>query len=149
MDAPTDEKFPNGSLLKRLEGSKITINSHTFHLKSILSEYVEVCFCERRAEFQAEDNPPLPDQPPTVHHRAIQLFNNESNTFKDLSPSGHTAAYITHAEMTQDENYEYPGGYLNVLALGWYPDVDFDEAILDIPRTEMEGIKRQFVEMFS
>lgn len=47
----------------------------------------------------------------------LRHFQEEWQAYKNASQSGYTPDYIAHANLTQDDRYEYPGGHLGVLVV--------------------------------
>lgn len=47
----------------------------------------------------------------------LRVFHEDCQAYKAASHSGYTPNYITHAVLTQDDRYEYPGGQLGVLVV--------------------------------
>ncbi|EAW09334.1 uncharacterized protein ACLA_035370 [Aspergillus clavatus NRRL 1] len=159
-----DKNFPGGSVLRKLQGTTWDVGDHAVLLQEIVLEHYDYGFAQRKAMFEAElvgEKKPVfvtiwvqsdpfqkgPDPRNELKHRALELFQYECDVWEALSGSGHTPDFFGAAELVQDSTFEYPGGYLHLIAQGRYPFVGLEEAYEWLYESNLPFIEKQLRDM--
>ncbi|RMJ27569.1 hypothetical protein PHISP_01557 [Aspergillus sp. HF37] len=166
MENVTDDPFPHGTVLKKFEGTIYELGDKQFRSTSIQKEQLEVMGIARRdATFDAENvktGEPVvlklradPSESSIESYRTMtrRTFREEVHRFQQGSfSSGYTPDYIAHAELHQDDRYEYPAGFLGALVLSKNPrrtdNIASAMSAGEIRREDLGLLARRCEEMF-
>ncbi|KAL1968235.1 hypothetical protein VTN77DRAFT_2070 [Rasamsonia byssochlamydoides] len=151
---------PGSATLKKLENTSITINSQSFRLTRHIAERYHEALHERKVFFEGlrvasgdpavvklrvQLNPALVERPrdrPVKIDWAKDVFCKEYRALQDCEDIGFTPLFYGSEELRQGWEYEFPGGYLNVIAMLRVPgSVTLD--MEDLTENEQLLIKRQ------
>ncbi|EAU35494.1 predicted protein [Aspergillus terreus NIH2624] len=145
-------------VLKKLEGTELTAGANVYHLDTLVSEKRDDQFAERRAVFYATrgtDNIDavvkvrvqdpvllLPDERQDNIEWAKRVFQDEVRAIRNLQSIEGLPTLLDNGVKTQGPAYEYPGGYMNCIAMSRVrgkPALDY----LDLIEWEGSHIKRE------
>ncbi|PYH88785.1 hypothetical protein BO71DRAFT_364745 [Aspergillus ellipticus CBS 707.79] len=152
------------STLLKFENTELHVAGSRYLLIRLLSEKREVWSNERVAVFSAQRLPdllsavvkmyiqlnprllPAPENPVHVISNNKRTFGVEVQALKECFPAceERTPQLIGSSDDTQSREWEYPGGYLHLIAMSQHPGLPVDQ-IYDLSESEALNIKKELI----
>ncbi|PLB52506.1 hypothetical protein P170DRAFT_423373 [Aspergillus steynii IBT 23096] len=150
--------------LLKFEGTRLTIGNDYYLLSTLFSEKVHDELGVRQAVFlghrgqdglasiikvRIEMNPRIIEDPksrPGILEWSTRLFQNEIKALIDCQDLRSTPNLLGQSVQVQNNQYEYPGGYIHIIAMSRMPGMPVTE-YSDLSDTEGVYIKARLMEI--